>query len=48
MKNWKTKKTDYWATAITMTVGVMTFMLCLDLAVAFLGIERVASMLGII
>lgn len=47
MKHWKTKKTDYWATAITMMVGVMVFIGCLDLAAAWFGIEAVARTLGL-
>lgn len=47
MKHWKTK-IDYWPFALASMVGVMALMLCLDLAVAFLGVEKIASVLGII
>lgn len=47
MKNWKTKKTDYWATAITMMASVMVAIACIDIATAWFGIEKVASVLGI-
>lgn len=46
MKHWKTK-IDYWPFALASMVGVMVFIAGLDLAVAFLGIEKVASVLGI-
>lgn len=48
MKHWKTKKTDYWPFALASMVGVMAFIAGLDLAVAWFGIEKVASALGII
>lgn len=47
MKNWKTKKTDYWPFALASMITVLAAIACIDIATAWFGIEKVASVLGI-